>query len=147
MIVWSFKILIMIILALINSFWYIVSLSIPIKKHDFCQTPLYNSRVTRFENWTIFDTFFCCNFSCNWSPTKTAMETVKGSIKSCHTVQIKFPFEVVSGMYKETRNKYKIYGTLIQPEKNRWAYIYNTVILKGPINYLWQGVIQKTREF
>ena len=72
-----------------------------------------------------------------------AMETVKGSIKSCHTVQIKFPFEVVSGMYKETRNKYKIYGTLIQPEKNRWAYIYNTVILKGPINYLWQGVIQK----
>ena len=27
-----------------------VSLSIPITRHDFCQTPLYNSGVTRFES-------------------------------------------------------------------------------------------------
>ena len=27
-----------------------VSLTIPIKRNDFCQTPLYNSGVTRFES-------------------------------------------------------------------------------------------------
>ena len=43
-IVWSFKILITIVLALIYSFCFedTVSLSILIKRHDFCQTPLYN---------------------------------------------------------------------------------------------------------
>ena len=30
---------------------------IPIKRHVFCQTPLYNSGVTRFESWTISHTF------------------------------------------------------------------------------------------
>ena len=55
----SFKILIMIVLALIYSFCFedTVSLSIPITRHDFCQTPLYNSRVTKFESWTISHTF------------------------------------------------------------------------------------------
>ena len=28
----------------------VVSLSIPIKRQDFCETPLYNSGVTRFES-------------------------------------------------------------------------------------------------
>ena len=62
MIVWSFKILITIVLALTYSFCFedTVSLSIPIKRHDFCyfyQTPLYNSGVTRFESRTISLTF------------------------------------------------------------------------------------------
>ena len=50
--VWGFKILITIVLALIYTlcFEHTVSLSIPIKRHDFCQTPLYNSGVTRFES-------------------------------------------------------------------------------------------------
>ena len=34
-----------------------MSLSIPIKRHDFCQTPLYNSRVTRFKSSTISHKF------------------------------------------------------------------------------------------
>ena len=48
MIVWSFKILITIVLALIYSFCFrnTVPLLIPIKRHDFCQTPLYNQRRT-----------------------------------------------------------------------------------------------------
>ena len=39
------------------------------KRHDFFQTPLYNSGVARFESWTISHTF---------TPTKMATETVKG---------------------------------------------------------------------
>ena len=39
-------------LALIYFFCFedTVSLPIPIKRHDFCQTPFYNSGVTRFES-------------------------------------------------------------------------------------------------
>ena len=59
MIAWSFKILITIVLAPIYSFCFedTVSLSIPIKRHNFCQTPLYNSGVTRSESWTYSHTF------------------------------------------------------------------------------------------
>ena len=44
--------LITIVLALTDSFCFqdIVSLSRPIKRHDFCQNPLNNSAVTRVEN-------------------------------------------------------------------------------------------------
>ena len=48
----SFRILITINLALIYSFCFedTVFLSIPIKRDNFYQTPLYNSGVTRFES-------------------------------------------------------------------------------------------------
>ena len=51
--------MITIVLALIYSFCFehTVSLSIPIKRHNFWQIPLYNSGVTRFESWTISHTF------------------------------------------------------------------------------------------
>ena len=46
-IVWSFKFLITFILALIYSFCFedTVSLSIPIKRYDFCQTPFYKAEL------------------------------------------------------------------------------------------------------
>ena len=51
-VVCSFKILITIVLAEFYSFCFedTMSLSIPFKRHDFCQTPLYNSGVARFES-------------------------------------------------------------------------------------------------
>ena len=78
---WSFKILITIILALTYSFCFehTVSLSIPIKGHNFCQTPLYNSRVTRFESWTISHTFAVILATTDPQPT-WHQKTVKGSI-------------------------------------------------------------------
>ena len=82
-VLWSFKILITIVLALIYSFCFedTVSLSLPIKRHDICRTPLYNSGVTRFESWTISH-HICCNFSRDWPQTKMATETVKGSYRA-----------------------------------------------------------------
>ena len=85
-IVWSFKILITIVLALIYSFCFedTVSLSlIPIKRDDFCQIPLYN-RQHIFKIWKLNNfPFICRNFNRDWLPTKMATETVKGSTYFC----------------------------------------------------------------
>ena len=52
-----------------------------VKRHDFCQTPLYNSGITRFASWTNFP-YICCNCSRDCTPAKMATKTftLKGSI-------------------------------------------------------------------
>ena len=56
-----------------------MSSSVPIKGHNFCQTLLFNSGVTRFESWTISHTFSVI-LAATAPPAKMATETLEWSI-------------------------------------------------------------------
>ena len=109
MIVWSFKILITIVLALTDSFYFehTVSLSIPIKGHDFCQTPLYNSGVTRFEGWTISHTFAVILAATD--PNQDGVRKPWKSLLHFNIWKYEFSFAIASHIYLVTSLYLHIY--------------------------------------